>query len=115
MSLDPLSAVVAALKKEHIIPDVLSESFNPSLLFSIVYPNGREVLLGNEFTVEDTEDEPAVSFTPMNMTVEQADSTGETGEVGYTLVMLDPDAPSKSEPIYKSFRHWVVCTPSYQN
>ena len=107
MSLDPLSAVVTAIKRDHIIPDVLpADSFTPSLLFSIVYPNGSEVLLGNELTIDETQDEPLVSFAPMNMPVEQADSTGD--EVGYTLVMLDPDAPSRAEPLYRSFRHWVV-------
>lgn len=104
--LDPLSALVTALKREHIIPDVLPDTFAPSLLFSIVYPNGREVLLGNEFTVDEAQDEPAISFAAMNMPVEQADST--EGEVGYTLAMLDPDAPSRAEPLYRSFRHWVV-------
>ena len=107
MPFDPLSGVVTALKREHIVPDVLPESFIPSLLFSIVYPNGKEVLLGNEFTVEETQDEPNISFTAMNMPTEQADSAD--GEVGYTLAMLDPDAPSRAEPLYKSFRHWVVC------
>ena len=106
MSLDPLSAVATALKREHIIPDVLPESFVPSFLFSIVFPNGSEVLLGNELTIEETQDEPIVSFTPMSLPVEQADSSGE--EVGYTLVMLDPDAPARAEPLYRSFRHWVV-------
>lgn len=106
MAHDPISAVVTALKRERIVPDVLPESFMPSLLFSIVYPNGREVMLGNEFTVEETQDEPSISFAAMNMPIEQADSAD--GEVGYTLVMLDPDAPSKAQPLYKSFRHWVV-------
>ena len=101
---DPLSAVVTALKKEHIVPDVLPASFSPSLLFSIVYPNGREVMLGNEFTIDEAEDEPAVSFAPMNMPVEQADSNGE--EICYTLVMVDPDAT------HGQFRHWVVRTNS---
>lgn len=106
MAHDPISAVVAALKREQIVPDVLPESFMPSLLFSIVYPNGREVMLGNEFTVEETQDEPSISFAAMNMPTEQADSAD--GEVGYTLAMLDPDALSRAEPLYKSFRHWVV-------
>ena len=82
------------------------EDFNPTMLFSVVWPNGTEALLGNELTVEETAEEPSIDFTPMNMPVEQADSAGE--EVSYTLVMLDPDAPYRHEPIYRSFRHWVV-------
>lgn len=26
----------------------------------------------------------------------------------YTIIMVDPDAPSKSNPIYKYFLHWLV-------
>jgi len=106
-SLDPLSSVISALKHDNIIPDVVPEDFNPTMLFSVVWPNRRvEVLLGNEMTVEETAEEPSIDFTPMNMPVEQADSAGE--EVLYTLVMVDPDAPYRKDPIYRSFRHWVV-------
>jgi len=109
-SLDPLSALVSALKREQIIPHVIPALFNPSLLFSIVYPSGKEVMLGNEFIVEETLDEPSINFTPMNMPPEQADNPGDVGvnEISYTLAMVDPDAPSRAEPVYRSFRHWLV-------
>jgi len=55
-----------------------------------------------------------VNFVPMDMPLEDAVSTGEGGatrsaEVAYTLVMLDPYVPSREDPAYRSFRHWVVC------
>ncbi|CAL1710498.1 unnamed protein product [Somion occarium] len=103
--MDPLTSVIEALKHDKIIPDVVPETFNPSLLFSIGYPSGKEVLLGNEFTVDETQDEPSINFTPLNMPTEQADSQEE---VSYTLAMVDPDAPSRAEPLYKSFRHWLI-------
>lgn len=105
--MDPLASVVETLKHQHIIPDIVPESFNPTFLFSIVYPGGKEVLLGNEFTVEETQDEPSITFTPLNIPPEQADSDS-SNEVSYTLAMVDPDAPSGAEPLYKSFRHWLV-------
>ena len=109
MSLDPLSNVVSALEHERIIPDVIP-AFVPTHLFSIIYPNGKEVVLGNEFTVEETVDEPLISLAPMNMPVEQADSSAEGGvqDPSYTLAMLDPDAPTHDNPEFRSFRHWVV-------
>ena len=104
---DPLSAVASALKREHIIPDVIPEDFNPSVLFSIIYPNGKEAILSTELVREDTLDEPDINFTPMVASDEAAgDSTGH--ETTYTLVMTDPDAPSRTEPKYRQFRHWVV-------
>ena len=103
--MDPLRAVIQSLKSHQILPDVVPELFNPTLLFSVVYPSGKEVLLGNEFTVEETQDEPSIDFTPLNLPTDQIDSDDE---VSYTLAMVDPDAPSRAEPLYKSFRHWVV-------
>ncbi|KIP01645.1 hypothetical protein PHLGIDRAFT_112865 [Phlebiopsis gigantea 11061_1 CR5-6] len=112
MPLDPLSNVVSALERENVIPDVIP-TFVPTHLFSILYPNGKEVLLGNEFRVDETVDEPAISFAPINMPVEHADNTvgdseGGVQEPSYTLVMLDPDAPTHDNPEFRSFRHWVV-------
>lgn len=63
---------------------------------------------------------------PMGVPREQAESTGggaKEGEgeeerrgystkedVSYTLVMTDPDAPSRDDPKFGPFRHWVVST-----
>ncbi|KAL1746006.1 phosphatidylethanolamine-binding protein [Schizophyllum fasciatum] len=111
MSLDPLSVVVTALKREQLIPDVLSESFYPSGVFSIVFPSGKQVTIGEEIPLEDTVDEPGIIFSPMSVA---EPGTGEAlagaaaQEATYTLAMLDPDAPSRAEPKYKSFRHWVI-------
>ncbi|OBZ78009.1 Phosphatidylethanolamine-binding F40A3.3 [Grifola frondosa] len=107
---DPLSSILSAFQRDHVLPDVLPETFNASVLFSIVYPNGAEVLLGNELTVDDTQDEPEIRFAAMNMPWEQVEIDEEpgSGEVAYTLAMVDPDAPSRAEPLYKSFRHWVI-------
>ncbi|KAF9045780.1 PEBP-like protein, partial [Hymenopellis radicata] len=102
MSVDPLSAVVVALQREQIIPDVIPGPFTPSVLFSITYPTGIEALLSSELTREDTLDEPEINFTPMQNVL------GATEEPTYTLVMTDPDAPSRAEPKYRQFRHWVI-------
>ncbi|KAI0077541.1 PEBP-like protein [Panus rudis PR-1116 ss-1] len=105
-SLDPVASVTASLKREKLIPEILPESFTPSILFSIGFPSsGKEVILGNEFNVDETQDEPEINFTPLNMPVEQADSDDE---ISYTLAMVDPDAPTRAEPIYRSFRHWLI-------
>ncbi|EIN05432.1 PEBP-like protein [Punctularia strigosozonata HHB-11173 SS5] len=111
-NLDPLSNVASSLSRESLIPDVVPSSFSPSLLFSVVWPTGQEALLGNELPLADVQDEPSVQLMPMNLPSEQADNSGEgkesDGETTYTLAMLDPDAPSRAEPLYKSFRHWVI-------
>lgn len=105
-SVDPLAEVTASLASVQLIPDVVpsSASFTPSVLFSVVWPNGKAALLGNELTRDETLDEPDIVFTPM-WTPESGEGSIEPS---YTLVMCDPDAPSRAEPKYKEFRHWVV-------
>lgn len=109
--MDPLSAIVSALQRESIIPDVIPQSsaFSPSVLFSVIYPGGKEAVLSTELTREDTLEEPEINFTPMVASDESAgDSTSNRGETSYTLVMTDPDAPSRADPKFRQFRHWVV-------
>ncbi|KAI0260773.1 PEBP-like protein [Gloeopeniophorella convolvens] len=110
MALDFFSSVTSALERDKLIPDVLPEGFQPTILFSVQYPNKTEALLGNELVVEDTVDEPSIVITPLSLPQEQATSQAgdASGDISYTLVMLDPDAPSHADPIYGQFRHWVV-------
>lgn len=126
MSTDPLTSLKSALERESLIPTLIPSSFTPSLLFTIQYPGNIEVLLGNKLTVEETREEPSVVIMPMRVPREQADSTGETeGEgkgreystkedVSYTLVMTDPDAPSRDDPKFGPFRHWVVSVLAFK-
>ncbi|KAI0777473.1 PEBP-like protein [Trametes elegans] len=106
MAADPLNSIISALKREQIIPDVLPDgaASTPSVLFSVVYPNGAEVNLGNHLTVEDTQDEPEIRLAALTGPWDDAGA----GEASYTLAMLDPDAPSRGEPIYRTFRHWLI-------
>ncbi|KAN0101021.1 Phosphatidylethanolamine-binding protein PEBP [Tylopilus felleus] len=102
---DPLTAVTIAVQKEGIIPDVIPSNaaapFIPEALLVLKWPTGKEAMLGNTLTKIDTADEPSVSFTPMQ-------SFAAATDVGYTLVMTDPDAPSRSNPKMGQWRHWLV-------
>ncbi|KIJ59826.1 hypothetical protein HYDPIDRAFT_99907 [Hydnomerulius pinastri MD-312] len=101
--LDPLSAITNSLKEAGIIPDVIPTKtpFSPEALLVVNWPTGKEALLGNTLTTVDTADAPDVSFTPMQ-------SFDVENEVGYTIVMTDPDAPSRKDPKFREWRHWVV-------
>ncbi|KAG1730387.1 phosphatidylethanolamine-binding protein [Suillus paluster] len=103
MLLDPLSAVRQDIEDKDLIPDVIpaDPSFDPKDLLVVTFPTGQEALLGNTLTETDTADEPTVAFIPVQVPAVNGEST-------YTLVMTDPDAPSKADPRYAQFRHWVV-------
>ncbi|KAH0589897.1 Phosphatidylethanolamine-binding like protein [Termitomyces sp. J132] len=96
---DP-SHVVSVLQKEKVIPDVVPPDFIPTIFFTIVWPDGKEATLGNFLTREDTLEEPRIHviYTP----------SVEASTASYTLVMTDPDAPSRADPKYRQFRHWVI-------
>lgn len=97
-SLSPFDSVVAALRKEQIIPDVIPEGFVPSTLLNVAWGD-KEAQLGNELTKADTVNEPVITFAPGSD--DNPDST-------YTLAFLDPDAPSRADPKFGPFRHWVI-------
>lgn len=98
------SSVVNALKHEEIIPTMVSDEFTPTQVISIVYPSGKEVLFGNIITPEEAREEPVISLTPMHGQSKQSPAPS------YTLIMADPDAPSRADPKRSTWRHWVVCS-----
>ncbi|KAI8149265.1 phosphatidylethanolamine-binding protein [Fennellomyces sp. T-0311] len=73
-----------ALKKANITPQQIN------------YADGQDVALGNELSLQDTVNPPELFFMPAN----------ESSQ--YTLMMVDPDAPSAQDNRYSPFRHWIV-------
>ncbi|KAG9124699.1 hypothetical protein FRC07_010589 [Ceratobasidium sp. 392] len=97
-SLNPLDNVVSALKEHQIIPDVIPKDFIPSTLLNVSWGD-KEVQLGNELTKADTVDEPTITFAP---------AAEDDPTTTYTIAFLDPDAPSRADPKFGPFRHWVL-------
>lgn len=69
--------------------------YKTSNYFQINYPNGVSVNLGNELTPSQVKDKPTVEY--------EADK-----EKLYTLIMCDPDAPSRANPTFREAYHWGV-------
>ncbi|KAI6137107.1 phosphatidylethanolamine-binding protein [Pisolithus sp. B1] len=99
--IDSFAEVEHALIEADIIPEVVPSRFGPEALLVVSWPTGKEATLGNTLTALDTALAPSISFTPM-ITLAPYD------EVSYTLVMTDPDAPSRKNPRLAQWRHWVV-------
>ncbi|CAG8666613.1 10921_t:CDS:2 [Racocetra persica] len=89
LSIDPLVAT-------EIIPDVV-ENFVLEATLDIKYGE-KKADFGNEISIEETQKAPEVSFK-----IGEADPNFR-----YTLIMTDPDAPSRKEPTKREWRHWVV-------
>ncbi|RPB02382.1 PEBP-like protein, partial [Choiromyces venosus 120613-1] len=87
-----------SLTKHEIIPDVVDD-FTPTTMISVAYPNAnKEVSLGNTLKPEDTQEKPVIQITP--------EGTDESQT--YTIVLTDPDAPSRDNPVWSEFCHWIV-------
>ncbi|XP_059437735.1 protein HEADING DATE 3A isoform X2 [Corylus avellana] len=78
-----------------VIGDVL-EPFTRSISLRVTYNNNREVNNGCELKPSQLVNQPRV------------DIGGEDLRTFYTLVMVDPDAPSPSDPNLREYLHWLV-------
>ncbi|KAI3459109.1 hypothetical protein Pfo_015772 [Paulownia fortunei] len=77
-----------------VIGDVL-DPFTRSIGLRVIY-NNREVNNGSDFRPSQVNNQPRVEVG------------GEDFRIFYTLVMVDPDAPSPSNPNLREYLHWLV-------
>jgi phosphatidylethanolamine-binding protein (PEBP) family uncharacterized protein len=85
--------VEEAFKKEEIVPDVIDVA--PKVKAEVTYPSGVSVELGSKLTPRQVKDQPSVSWPT------------EEGAY-YVLIKTDPDAPSRADPKYREWHHWLV-------
>lgn len=69
-----------------VVPDTLDSA--PSAKITVIYPGEKEVEFGGELTPRDVKDQPQVTWDA-------------NPDKYYTLSMVDPDAPSRDNPIYR--------------
>ena len=75
-----------------VVPDVLDTP--PGAIANVQFP-GAAAEQGNVLTPTLVKNAPTVTWTDEPNTL-------------YTVVMTDPDAPSREEPTYREWLHWVV-------
>ncbi|KAK1288838.1 Protein HEADING DATE 3B [Acorus calamus] len=78
-----------------IVGDVL-DPFNKTLTMRLTYNNNRVVTNGCDLRPSMVQNPPQVKIG------------GEDMRIFYTLVMVDPDAPSPSDPHLREYLHWLV-------
>lgn len=74
------------------------DDFTPSTMISVVYPGNNDVSLGNTLKPSATQKQPDIQIMP-----EDSDSSKT-----YTVVLTDPDAPSRDDHKWSEFCHWIV-------
>ncbi|XP_014250544.1 protein D3-like [Cimex lectularius] len=81
------------MDKHLVVPDVVPVA--PKGVLKVEYPGGLVVDFGNELTPTQVKDQPKVEW--------EADPDSL-----YTLCLTDPDAPSRAEPKFREWHHWLV-------
>ncbi|XP_011882181.1 PREDICTED: protein D2-like isoform X3 [Vollenhovia emeryi] len=82
-----------ALQTHGVIPDVVDKV--PAGVLNVTYPSNLAVEIGKVLTPTQVKDQPTVQWD------------GEANAF-YTLCMTDPDAPSRKEPKFREWHHWLV-------
>ncbi|CAG9801640.1 unnamed protein product [Chironomus riparius] len=82
------------LREDEIVPDVLQKLSDVDFL-KVSYLKNSKADLGNILTPTQVKEQPEIEYdaNPNDF---------------YTLLMTDPDAPSRMEPTFREFRHWLV-------
>lgn len=89
-----MQADINQMFAEHdIVPVVIDNA--PLVFAKVAYRAKLLVDAGKELTPAEVRDAPKVEW--------DADPV-----VFYTLVMIDPDSPSRTEPLNREFAHWLV-------
>ncbi|KRT84523.1 hypothetical protein AMK59_1122, partial [Oryctes borbonicus] len=88
-----LAAATSKMEKQKVVPDVIDKV--PAAVLDVLYANNVKVNEGKELTPTKVKDMPDVKWN--------ADDGGF-----YLLVMTDPDAPSRSNPKFREWHHWLV-------
>ncbi|XP_039492541.1 protein D2 [Drosophila santomea] len=86
-------SVEEVFRSHQVVPDVIPEP--PNQLLKVVYSNNLVAKDGVELTPTQVKDQPVVEWD------------AQPGEF-YTLIMTDPDAPSRAEPKFREFKHWIL-------
>ncbi|CCF57702.1 hypothetical protein KAFR_0D00550 [Kazachstania africana CBS 2517] len=98
------SETIAALNKEDIVKDVFytdGDAFQPKGNLLVEYPTADTVVkMGNVLPTETTQVMPKVEFKPYDDFQLDLNAT-------YSLIMTDPDAPSRTDHKWSEVCHYV--------
>ncbi|EDX11860.1 protein D2 [Drosophila simulans] len=86
-------SVEEVFRSHQVVPDVIPEP--PNQLLKVTYSNNLVAKDGVELTPTQVKDQPVVEWD------------AQPGEF-YTLIMTDPDAPSRAQPKFREFKHWIL-------
>ncbi|KAF2682604.1 PEBP-like protein [Lentithecium fluviatile CBS 122367] len=92
-------AVLSSLATANLLPSpLIPQAFKSSVQLSVAF-NDKLVAAGNLLRASDCKVAPTVTFTA---------EVNANANTTYTLMLVDPDAPTPDDPKFAYWRHWVV-------
>ncbi|CAJ0950868.1 unnamed protein product, partial [Mesorhabditis belari] len=88
-----MPAGLKAFTSEGVVADVIPVP--PKCVLDVSYNSGAKTDFGNELTPTQVKDKPTVTWE-------------SEANALYTLILTDPDAPSRANPAIRECMHWVV-------
>lgn len=85
------------LQTAGVFPDVIDQ-FKPSIEIRAIYPDGSAVNAGNELKPSLTQGRPDITLL----------SNEPYSNKSFTLAITDPDAPTRGDPTWSEFAHFLV-------
>lgn len=94
------TALIDSLKSASLLPSpILPSSFMPTYSLEVSFPS-QTPSNGSLVRVSDVNSTPAITFSSISSTSGQSST--------FTLLLIDPDAPTPDDPKFAYWRHWVV-------
>lgn len=88
-----MSSPSSAFTEHGVVPDVIE--VGPPAVLEATWDGKVSANLGNELKPDQVKHQPTINW--------QADE-----KQYYTVIMTDPDAPSRKDPKFGEWRHWIV-------
>ncbi|PNS21749.1 OV-16 antigen [Sphaceloma murrayae] len=95
------TSLITSLKDMKLSPGQVSlipESFIPTTELGVTFGD-KQVKQGNLIRVSEAKCTPTISFAPED---------GASRDQSYTLMLVDPDAPTPDDPKFAWWRHWII-------
>ncbi|KAK4155878.1 phosphatidylethanolamine-binding protein [Chaetomidium leptoderma] len=104
------SALLDSLKRANLLPSaVIPSDFTPSIHLAVQFPT-KSACNGTLVRVSEVQTAPTISISSSSSS-SSSDSDAAAATLAsqkFTLMLIDPDAPTPDDPQFAYWRHWVV-------
>lgn len=108
-SLDVTKSVIEGLEAHDVLSEVIQvKDFKPWGYISGQFSADAPIAMGNTIKLEKTQSQPQLQFVIDPRLSDEAGAPKITDADLFTLVMTDPDAPSRTDKTYSEYCHYVA-------